>query len=193
MAEATAPEMRKAGLWVIVWGVLLMIAGVLAILEPPIAALAAELLLAWLFVFGGIVQIVYALQNRAAPGFRLHILSAILTFLLGVFMLMRPTLGITSVALLLGAFLMANGVSEVLHGFRLKPTKGWGWVVFDGVLSVVIALMIANHWPEGSIQFIGVLVGVLMIYGGVWRIMLGSALRNAGSTTAPSAPGVAAR
>ncbi len=179
MAEAVAPELRRAGVWVIIWGVLLIIAGILAILEPPIAALAAELLLAWLFVFGGIVQIIYALQNRSAPGFRLHILSAILTMLLGVFMLMRPTLGIVSVTLLLGAFLMASGVSEVLHAFRLKPTKGWGWVLFDGILSIVISLMIANRWPDGSIQFIGVLVGVLMIYGGVWRIRLGTALRNA--------------
>lgn len=186
MAEAAAPELRKAGIWVIVWGVLLIIAGVLAILEPPIAALAAELLLAWLFVFGGIVQIVYAIQNRAAPGFRLHILSAILTLLLGVFMLMRPTLGIASVALLLGGFLIASGVSEVMHAFRLKPNKGWGWVLFDGLLSIVIAFLIMNGWPGSSIQFIGVLVGVLMIYGGVWRIMLGSALRNARATPAAS-------
>lgn len=187
MAEAAAPELRKAGIWVIVWGVLLIIAGVLAILEPPIAALAAELLLAWLFVFGGIVQIIYALQNRAAPGFRLHILSAVLTLLLGVFMLMRPTLGIASVALLLGAFLFASGASEIMHAFRLKPTKGWGWVLFDGLLSIVIAFLIASGWPQSSIQFIGVLVGVLMIYGGVWRIMLGSALRNAPATPVTAA------
>lgn len=182
MADA-APAMRKAGGWVVVWGVLMIIAGVLAILEPPIAALAAEMLIAWLFVFVGVVQVVYAIQNRSAPGFRLHILSAILTLLLGVFMLMRPTLGIASVTLLLGAMLFANGVSEVMHAFRLKPTKGWGWVFVDGLLSIVIALLIASGWPQSSIVFIGVLVGIMMIYGGFWRIMLGSALRNA-----PAAP-----
>jgi uncharacterized membrane protein HdeD (DUF308 family) len=184
MADAAPAQVRKAGGWVIVWGVFMIIAGVLAILEPPIAALAAELLLAWLFVFVGIVQIVFAIQNRAAPGFRLHILSAILTFLLGVFMLMRPTLGIASFALLLGAFLLANGVSEVMHAFRLKPTKGWGWVLVDGLLSIVIAFLIASGWPESSIKFVGLLVGMLMIYGGVWRIMLGSALRNATQASA---------
>jgi len=162
-----------------VWGVLMIFAGILAILEPPIAAMAAELLLSWLFVFVGCVQIVYAIQNRSAPGFRLHILSAILTLLLGVFMLLRPTLGIASVALLLGGFLLAQGASEVVHAFRLRPTKGWGWVLLDGLLSIVIAFLIASGWPESSIAFIGILVGVLMIYGGVWRIMLGSALRNA--------------
>jgi uncharacterized membrane protein HdeD (DUF308 family) len=168
MADAAPAEVRKAGGWVMVWGVLMIIAGILAILEPPIAALAAELLIAWLFVFVGIVQIMYAIQNRSAPGFRLHILSAIL-------------------ALLLGGFLLANGVSEVMHAFRLKPNKGWGWVLLDGLLSIVIAFLIASGWPQSSIAFIGVLVGVMMIYGGIWRILLGSALRNAPSPAAASA------
>jgi uncharacterized membrane protein HdeD (DUF308 family) len=187
MADAAPAEVRKAGGWVMVWGVLMIIAGILAILEPPIAALAAELLIAWLFVFVGIVQVMYAIQNRSAPGFRLHILSAILTLLLGVFILMRPTLGIASVALLLGGFLLANGVSEVMHAFRLKPNKGWGWVLLDGLLSIVIAFLIASGWPQSSIAFIGVLVGVMMIYGGIWRILIGSALRNAPPPAAASA------
>ena len=186
MAEAAAPNLRKAGAWVIVWGILLIISGGLAIMQPVVAALALDIFLGWLLVFAGGVQIVYAIQNRTAPGFRLHILSAILTFLLGIFMLMKPGIGIATVTLFIGAFLIANGVSEVMHGFRLKPNKGWGWVLFDGILSIVIALLIASGWPQSSFSFIGVLMGVLMIYGGVWRIMLGSTLRNA-PATAPAA------
>ena len=184
MADAANPDVRKAGTWITVWGVLLIIAGILAIMEPPIAALAAELLLGWLFVFAGVVQIVYAIQQRAAPGFRLKLLSAVLTLLLGIFLLMRPLFGIASIALLIGAFLLAHGVTQVMLGFRLKPNKGWGWVLFDGILSIVIAFLIASGWPQSSIGFVGVLVGVLMIYGGLWRIMLGSALRAGEASTA---------
>jgi uncharacterized membrane protein HdeD (DUF308 family) len=177
MADAAIPEMRKAGGWVMVWGVLLIIAGILAVLEPPIAALAAEFLLAWLFVFAGCVQIVYAFHQRGEPGFRLKFLSAVLTLLLGIFMFLRPGLGIASIALLIGGFMLASGVSSVMLAFSLKPKAGWGWVLFDGALSIVIALMIASGWPQSSIGFVGVLVGVVMIYGGIWRIMLGRALR----------------
>lgn len=182
MADATTPDVRKAGGWVIVWGVLLIVAGVLAIMQPAIAALAAELLLGWLFVFAGIVQIVYAFQQRGADGFGLKLLSAILALLLGIFLLLRPIAGIASIALLIGAFLLASGVSSVMLAFKVKPKAGWGWVLFDGALSIVIALLIASGWPQSSIGFVGVLVGIVMIYGGIWRIMLGRALRTGAAT-----------
>jgi uncharacterized membrane protein HdeD (DUF308 family) len=179
MADTVAaPDARSSGNWVIVWGVLLIVAGVLAIMEPAIAALAAEMLLAWLFVFAGIVQIVYAFHQRAKDGFGLKILSAILILLLGIFMLMRPGVGIASIALLIGAFVLASGVSNIMLAFKLKPKAGWGWVLFDGILSIVIALLIATGWPQSSVGFVGILVGILMIYGGIWRIILGRALRH---------------
>lgn len=177
MADTAAPDPRTTGTWVIIWGVLLIIAGILAIGQPKVAALAVDLLLAWLLVFAGIVQFVYALQERGKDGFRFKILSAILTFLLGVFLLLRPMLGVASIALLIGAFMLASGVSSVMFALKHKPKAGWGWVMFDGILSIVIAFLIANGWPESSISFVGILVGIVMIYGGVWRIILGRALR----------------
>jgi len=181
VADATAPDVRKAGGWVIVWGVLLIVAGVLAILSPPIAALAADLLLGWLFVFAGMVQIVYAFQQRGQDGFGLKVLSGLLALVLGIFLLIRPIAGIASIALLIGAFMLASGVSSVMLAFKLKPKAGWGWVLFDGILSIVIALLIAMGWPQSSIGFVGILVGVVMIYGGVWRIVLGRLLRAGGA------------
>ena len=185
MVDAAAPDARKAGGWVIVWGVLLIVAGVLAVLSPPIAALAADLLLGWLFVFAGIVQIVYAFHQRGEDGFGLKFLSGLLALVLGIFLLVRPIAGIASIALLIGAFLLASGVSSVMLAFKLKPKAGWGWVLFDGILSIVIALLIASGWPQSSIGFVGVLVGIVMIYGGIWRIMLGRALQT-GAATATS-------
>lgn len=183
MADVATPDVRKAGGWVIVWGVLLIVAGVLAILEPPIAALAAELLLGWLFVFAGIVQIVYAFHQRGEEGFGLKFLSGLLALVLGIFLLLRPIAGIASIALLIGAFMFASGVSSVMLAFKLKPKAGWGWVLFDGILSIVIALLIAMGWPQSSIGFVGILVGIVMIYGGVWRIMLGRLLRAGAAPT----------
>ena len=182
MADVATPDVRKAGGWVIVWGVLLIVAGVLAVLSPPMAALAADLLLGWLFVFAGIVQIVYAFQQRGHDGFGLKALSGVLALLLGIFLLIRPLAAIASIALLIGAFLLASGVSSVMLAFKLKPKAGWGWVLFDGLLSIVIALLIASGWPQSSIGFVGVLVGIVMIYGGVWRIVLGRLMRAGGAT-----------
>jgi uncharacterized membrane protein HdeD (DUF308 family) len=178
MAEVANTDARKTGTWVIVWGILLIVTGFVAIMQPAVAALAFELLLGWLLVFAGIVEIVYAIQERGKDGFTHKILLAILTLLLGVFLLLRPGIGIASIALLIGAFLLAHGIAAVMLAFKLKPRQGWGWVLFDGILSIVIALLIAMGWPSSSIGFVGTLVGILLMYGGVWRIVLGRALRS---------------
>jgi uncharacterized membrane protein HdeD (DUF308 family) len=178
MANAAMPDVRKTGIWVIVWGILLIVTGFVAIMQPAVAALAVELLLGWLLVFAGIVEIVYAIQERGKDGFMLKILLAILTLLLGVLLLMRPGVGIASIALLIGAFLLAHGVAAVMLAMKLKPRQGWGWVLFDGILSIVIALLIAIGWPSSSIGFVGTLVGIVLMYGGIWRIMLGRAMRS---------------
>jgi uncharacterized membrane protein HdeD (DUF308 family) len=170
--------MRKAGGWVIVWGVLLIVAGIVAIVEPAVAAVATALLLAWLFLIAGIVELIYAYQQRAHDGLAWKVISGLISLALGIYMLVFPIASIASLALLIGAFLFASGVSSALLAFKLRPRPGWGWVLFDGALSIVIAIMIASGWPQNSIDFVGLLVGFCLISHGIWRIMLGRALRT---------------
>jgi uncharacterized membrane protein HdeD (DUF308 family) len=138
--------MRKAGGWVIAWGIVLVLTGIFAIVAPGAAALATVLVLAWLFVVAGVAQLVYAFQQRGHDGFGWKLISALATLALGLAMLVFPAASIASVALLIGGFIFASGISTVLLAFRLKPKAGWGWVLFDGLLSIVIAILIA---PDG--------------------------------------------
>jgi uncharacterized membrane protein HdeD (DUF308 family) len=177
MNEAVKPDSRRTGNWVIVWGVLLMVAGVLAIVIPAPAALAFTLLLAWLLVFAGVIEIVYAIHQRDEAGFGWKLAVGVATLALGVVMLVFPIASIATLALVIGAFLLASGASTVMLALRLRPKAGWGWVLFDGALSIVIGLLIAVGWPQNSIAFVGILVGICMISGGLWRIVLGRALR----------------
>jgi uncharacterized membrane protein HdeD (DUF308 family) len=177
MTDAVKPDQRRAGGWVVVWGVLLIAAGILAIVIPAPAALAFALVLAWLLVFAGVVEIAHAIHQRAEPGFVWKLIVGVVTLALGVVMLVSPAMAIASLALLFGAFLFASGISTVMLALKLRPKAGWGWVLFDGVLSIGIAVLIALGWPQNSIAFVGILVGICMISGGFWRIVLGRAVR----------------
>lgn len=178
MADAAEPGMRRAGGWVIVWSVSLIVAGIIAIVEPAVAAVATALLLAWLFLIAGIVELIYAYQQRAHEGLAWKVISGLISLALGIYMLVFPMASIASLALMIGAFLFASGISSALLAFKLRPRQGWGWVLFDGLLSIVIAVMIASGWPQNSIDFVGLLVGFCLISHGIWRIMLGRALRT---------------
>ena len=185
MAETTATlDPQRASRWVMILGIVMIIAGVLAVFAPGPAALATTLFFAAMFILGGAAQIAHAFATRTHDGFGWKLLSGIAMGALGMLFAVFPVAGIASLALLVGALLLANGVCSVMLAFRLRPKKGWGWVLFDGALSVVLAVLIAIGWPATSIPIIGLLTGFALISGGVWRIVLARALHGATPTPA---------
>jgi len=66
----------------------------------------------------------------------------------------------------------------VMLAFKRRPRRGWGWILFDGALSIVLAILIAAGWPSSSITIIGLLAGFSLISAGMWRIMLARAVRE---------------
>lgn len=161
--------------WQIAWGVLLVAVGILAVLMPGISALATALVLAWLLILGGIFEIVYAFQTRVLGGFGWKLASGVLTLVLGLAIALLPAAGAASLALLFGAFLLVGGIARLALALRIKPLHGWGWVMFDGVVSIIVAILIAIGWPASSLAFIGMLTGFWLIAAGVWRILLARA------------------
>jgi uncharacterized membrane protein HdeD (DUF308 family) len=84
-----------------------------------------------------------------------------------------------SLALFVGAMMAVQGVVEIVLALRIKPRRGWGWVLANGILSLVLAILIAIGWPLGSLVLIGYLVGFQIITCGVARIAIALAARNA--------------
>ncbi|HEY4037687.1 MAG TPA: HdeD family acid-resistance protein [Burkholderiaceae bacterium] len=163
---------QPASGWYLVWGLLLIGTGILAVLMPMVAALATALFFGWLLILGGVCEIVYAVQTRGHEHFGWKLLSGVLTLVLGLAIVLVPLAGAASLALLVGAFLFVGGIVRTMLALRFRPRRGWGWVLFDGLLSIVLALLIATGWPESSIAFIGLLTGFVLISAGVWRIVL---------------------
>lgn len=176
------PVTHRRG-WSIFWGILLIVTGILALLMPEIAALATALTLAWLLIFAGGVELVHAFQTRRRTGFGWKLTAGIITLLLGLGILFFPIAGIATLALWIGAFVFAGGIVRLLLAFRVRPAKGWGWVLFDGLLSIVIGILIAWGWPSSSIAFIGLLTGFWLLFSGAWRIMLDGRAPSRGQGT----------
>jgi uncharacterized membrane protein HdeD (DUF308 family) len=170
-AMTEEPGVSASG-WRNAWGVLLIVAGVLAVLMPVVAAFATALVFAWLLVFAGVFEIIYSIQTRHAHAFGWKLAAGILTLLLGILILTVPLAGIASLALLVGAFLFISGIARSTLAMSLRPRSGWGWVLFDGVLSIALAILIVVGWPQTSLALIGLLTGFSLITSGVWRIAL---------------------
>jgi uncharacterized membrane protein HdeD (DUF308 family) len=177
--QAATNNPVQAARWVTILGAVMIVAGFLAVIAPGPAALAATIFFGAMFFVGGVAEVAHAVATRSETGFGWKLVSGIAMLVLGALFAIFPLAGIATLALLIGGLLLAHGVGSVMVAMKWKPRRGWGWILFDGVLSIVLAILIAAGWPASSIPIIGLLAGFSLISAGVWRIMLARALREA--------------
>jgi len=173
--------------WSLALGVLLMLAGVAALLYPVVAAVAAALYVGWFALIAGVIAIAIAIKTRAEPEFGWRLLVGVVYLALGLLLVANPIAGAASLALFVGALLAVAGVVEIVLAFRIKPHKGWGWLIANGIVSIALAILIAIGWPLESLVLIGYLVGFQIIFCGVARIALGMGARDAAAAPKPGA------
>jgi uncharacterized membrane protein HdeD (DUF308 family) len=161
-------------------GVVLLILGILAIVLPPIATIAVEVLIGWLLLVSGIVGLIATLRTRAAPGFWWSLLSAILGIVAGVVLLRWPLSGALSLTLILTAFLAIEGVLSIFYALEHKRELSgrWGMMLFSGIVDLVLAGMIFAGLPGTAAWAIGLLIGINLVFGGAALIAMALHARN---------------
>lgn len=183
-AASAATFVKKSVGWSIGLSVLMIVAGVFAIASPLAAGIAVNLLVAWLLVFSGCAHLVFAWHARGGGGFVWELLVGILYIFIGVYLLMHPLAGLASLTMALAIYLFLEAILEFVLGFILRPLPGTGWLVFDGIITLILAVMIWRTWPSSTAWLIGTLVGISMLFSGTARLMLSLAARSVTSKLA---------
>jgi len=161
--------------WSIALSALMIVAGILAIGLPQVAGVAVNLVVAWLLVFSGAAHLVFAWYTRTTGGVVWELLVGILYGFIGVYLLMHPIGGLAALTLALAIYLTIEGVLELVLSFQLRPLPGSGWLIFDGIITLILAALIWRTWPSSTEWAIGTLVGVSMLFSGISRLMLSMA------------------
>jgi uncharacterized membrane protein HdeD (DUF308 family) len=169
---------KKSVGWSIGLSVLMIVAGFLAIAVPQAAGITVSLLVAWLLVFSGATHLVFAWHMRTTGGVLWELLVGILYLCVGGYLLFRPVAGLASLTLALAIYLLAEGILELILGFRLRPMPGSGWLLFDGIITLILGIMIWRTWPSSTEWVIGTLVGISMLFSGISRLMISLAARR---------------
>ncbi|MCB1111650.1 MAG: HdeD family acid-resistance protein [Chlamydiales bacterium] len=159
-------------------GVVLVILGILAVAMPVYFTISFELLLGCLLVISGLVQGYRAFSIQGAPTFLLSMLGALITLVVGGLMLFYPLTGVLTLTVLLAILFFVDGVFKIIQGFQMKESRNWGWLVFSGILGILIAAIVWSGWPYSAIWFIGLMVGINLIFMGWAAIILAMELKN---------------
>lgn len=176
--QGPLPAKTKTAGWYIATGVLLIVLGVFAIVEPITAGLGVTVLVGWLLIFGGVAHLIGACAGGAAKEIIFEIVTGIAYLIGGRYSLTHPHLAIGTLTLLLGAVILIGGVVEVISYFRFESQDASGWALFNGITTFILGGMICFHWPSSSVWAIGILVGLTLLKTGMTRLMFALTARK---------------
>ncbi len=172
----SAPLRAKWG-WTVAFGVLVVLAGFVALGSAVTATIASVLVVGIAMVVAGVGEIFHAFTVRNWKKFFLWLLIGILYIVAGFSVVENPGLAAGFLTLLLGAGLVASGLVRTFLAFQLPKDAPWGWVAASGLITLLLGLVILVHWPVSSLWVIGTFLGVDLIFVGATWIGIGLSLK----------------
>lgn len=164
--------------WLVALGVVSLLGGIFALINPFAATLAAVLLAGWTFLLLGILQIVQAFRLRGWSGFLWALLFGILTAAVGFVLLVDPLAGTFSLTFVVAVIFLFTGVVKAFYAFAMRPMRGWVWALVSGLVSIVLAVLILTNFPMAAVTVLGILLGVELISNGMLFLLLGLGARR---------------
>ena len=79
---------------------------------------------------------------------------------------------------LLAILFILEGLFKIIASIQLRPVINWGWMLFNGILALIIGTLIWISWPSSAVWAIGILVGINIVFGGWAMVMLSLASRQ---------------
>ena len=176
MNEST--EAAKAGgKNMTVFGVIAIILGMLAMLAPGLTGISVAILVGVIVLVGGIVRIIWAFQAGSLGKGLLMFAIGGLTLLCGIALVANPLFASGVLTIMLAVYFILDGICEIAAGNRLRPAAGWGWMLFGGIVSIVLGIIIWRQFPLSGVWAIGILLGIKLFFVGLIMVMGGSAVR----------------
>ena len=169
---------NNAGRWITVTGIVFVVLGALAIVEPAVAGLAVAIFVGWLLIFSGVAHAVGALSGGGAGRVAWHLILAVIYVIGGFYLLTQPLLGLGTLTLYLAIILVMGAIVELVAYIVGRGESGSSWRLVNAIVTLIVGGMIWRHWPTSSVWAIGTLVGVNLMMTGFSRLMLGTAARR---------------
>ena len=176
--QQVADEVRANWGWLMVMGLALTVLGVVGLYMAGALTVASLWWFGVLTIAGGVATLVDAFRAEGWKAKLWEMLIAVIYVAAGIVMLLNPGASAVWFTLFIAAFLFASGILRIITGFQIREqVKGWGWTVFGGVASTVLAIMIWAQWPVSGLWVIGMFIAIEMIMQGTSMISIALAAK----------------
>jgi len=162
------------------FGILSLVLGVMGTFMSVAVTMASIMVFGMLLIIAGVI---FLIDSFSAPEWKGRLLGLLISLLYvagGIVMVMYPTGSAVWFTLFIAAFLIVIGATRIFMGFKIKDiVKAWGWMVFGGILSIVLGIMIYAQWPFSGLWVIGLFISIEMIIQGFNAIILSRVIKTA--------------
>lgn len=168
----TQNAVSEKKVWFYFLGILLIILGAAAVIFPFVATFAAKVFLGWVFLIGGVGQIVHAFSTRGWSEFLIDLLIGVLYIFVGGWLAFFPLGGIISLTVLLAYTFISEGLLEAGMAFRMRPHPGWVLMLLSGIVAIVVGVLLVANLLSSAAWAIGMFVGLNLIMSGISYLAL---------------------
>ena len=170
-------EFRHNWGWFLGLGVILIVAGTIALGSSVMATLVYVIFYGWLLLIIGVIEAVQAFWQRKWGGILVHLLGGILAAVVGLIIVANPGAGALVLTLILAVFFMVTGLFRIMAALMMRFPH-WGWLLVSGVITLTLGVFIWRQWPVSGLWVIGLFIGIDMIFVGWSWVMAALAARR---------------
>jgi len=170
-------QVRKSWGWFLVFGALLMVLGFVCIGKAQSATTFSILALGWVLAISAVLWLVNSFQAFTWQGFFLYALNALIRGVTGYLLIRHPDAGAEGVTMALAALFIVGGLFRVVGASTIQFPR-WGWTVFAGLVSATLGIFLLTSWPSASTYFIGMAIGIDLVFDGAALIGFAAAIRS---------------
>jgi uncharacterized membrane protein HdeD (DUF308 family) len=152
-------------------GIILLIAGFMAVVSPFVAGLSITIMVGAMLAIGGAGQCVVAFKAGAFGRGVVIFLVGVAMLLVGIYLMQQPVTGLAKLTIILMAYLIATGLAEIAVAFQVRPAPGWGSELAAGIITLVLGILLWRQFPLSGAWAIGVLFGIKLMTSG-WALIL---------------------
>ena len=168
----------KASKSLIIFGVLALILGILAVIYPANIGEVSSISIGIFLIIGGLFRLSFSFLSTSIGSMLLKYLYAFLMTGAGAMIVLNPDMGLEALTMVMAIYFIIDGITAAIYSFPLVPIGGGWFLLISGIIGVVLGIMIFTHWPESSTYALGIYVGVKLIIDGLMLFLTGSAIRK---------------
>jgi len=176
-ALETLHHLRSYSTLFLALGIVLIILGGVALSCTVTATFAAVVVFGWLLLLSGIFEAATAFLSLRTGGFLLHLVSGILSIVVGVLFIQHPLNTAAGLTLMLAVGFLVVGLVKLVAALAMRFPH-WPLTGLSGVATTAVGGMILASWPNSALWALGMLLGIEILFRGIHWLTLALVLNS---------------